>query len=90
MQAGPWADGLARAGFHVEVIPAGRMRQVHRGLAAILRLRRVMRVRRPDLILNWMPKMHFYGAPAALLAGMSDRLLWWQHGIPRGNGSIIS
>jgi glycosyltransferase involved in cell wall biosynthesis len=27
--------------------------------------------------------MHLYSAPAAMLAGMGDRLVWWQHGIPR-------
>ncbi len=83
LDGGPWADELMRAGFHVEVIPAGRLRQAHRMLATVLRLSRVMRSRQPDLILNWLPKMHLYGAPAAMLAGMSDRLLWWQHGIPR-------
>ena len=39
--------------------------------------------RRPDLILNWMGKAHLYSAPAAVLAGMRDRLVWWQHDIPR-------
>ncbi len=81
-EPGPWADDLARAGFHVEVIPAGRLRQVHLMIMTIVRLARVLRARQPDLILNWLPKMHLYGAPAAMLAGMTDRLLWWQHGIP--------
>lgn len=29
-----------------------------------------------------MTKTHLYGAPAAILAGMGDHVLWWQHGIP--------
>ena len=71
LQAGPWADELARAGFHVEVIAAGRLRQVHKTLATVVRLARVLRRRRPDLIVNWLPKMHLYAAPAAMLVGMT-------------------
>lgn len=82
LEPGPWADELAAAGFHVEVIPSGRLRQPHRFIATVARLARVFRARQPDLILDWMPKMHLYGAPAAVLAGMGDRVLWWQHGVP--------
>jgi glycosyltransferase involved in cell wall biosynthesis len=82
LQAGPWAEELVADGFHVEVIPAGRLRQPHRVLATIVRIARMIRRRRPDLILNWLPKMHLYAAPAAVLAGMGDRLIWWQHGLP--------
>ncbi len=80
---GPWAHELRDRGFHVEVIAAGRLRQAHKVIATVLRLARTLRRRRPDLIVNWQPKMHLYGAPAAMLAGMGDRLVWWQHGIPR-------
>ncbi len=82
LEPGPWPDELIEAGFHVEVIPAGRLRHVHRVLATVVRLARVLRRRRPDLILNWMTTTQLYGAPAAVLAGMSGRSLWWQHGVP--------
>jgi len=85
LQAGSWPDELQRAGFRVEVIPAGRVRQLHRLLACMWRLSRVLRRRRPDLILNWMPKTQIYCAPAALLAGMSARVIWWQHEITAGH-----
>jgi len=81
-EPGPWPEELRRSGLHVEVLSAGRLRQGGRALATIVRLSRIMRRRRPDLILNWMTKTHLYGAPAAILAGMGDRVLWWQHGIP--------
>ena len=81
-EPGPWPQELLRAGFHVEVIPAGRLRQAHRVLFTVVRLAGVFRRRRPDLILNWMTKTQLYGSPAAVLAGMSDRVVWWQHGIP--------
>ena len=84
-QDGSWPAELAAAGFRVEVIPTGRLRDARRLLAAVIGLARLLRRRRPDLILDWSPKTHLYGAPAAVLAGMRDRVLWWQHGIPTGH-----
>ncbi len=82
-EPGPWPQELAAAGFPVEVIPAGRLRQLHRWLATVLRLARLFRARQPDLILNWAAKTQLYGSPAAVLAGMADRVVWWQQAIPR-------
>lgn len=84
-EPGPWPDEIARAGFHVEVIAAGRLRHPARLAATIVRLARVFRRRRPDVILNWMTKTQLYGSPAAVLAGMADRVVWWQHGIADGH-----
>lgn len=81
-QPGPWPDELAAAGLRVEVIPAGRMREVHLAAASVISLARILRRRRPDLILNWSPKTHLYGSAAAVLAGAADRVTWWQHSIP--------
>jgi glycosyltransferase involved in cell wall biosynthesis len=81
---GPWAEELRAAGFRVQVIPAGKLRQLHRFGSTVIRLAGLLRRRRPDLILNWSAKTQLYGSPAALLAGMSDRVLWWQQGIPDG------
>jgi glycosyltransferase involved in cell wall biosynthesis len=80
---GSWPRELVAAGFHVETLDAGQLRQAHRGVATVMRLARIMRARQPDLILNWMGKAHLYAAPAAVLAGMGDRLVWWQHDIPK-------
>jgi glycosyltransferase involved in cell wall biosynthesis len=85
-EPGPWPEELSRSGFHVEVIDAGRLRQAHRSIATVIRLARTMHRRRPDLILDWSAKTHLYGAPAATLAGMRDRVLWWQHAVPTGKG----
>jgi glycosyltransferase involved in cell wall biosynthesis len=85
LEAGPWPSELSDAGFRVEVLAAGQLRQVNRALPTVLRLSRILRARRPELILSWMGKAHLYTAPAAVLAGMSDRLIWWQHGIPESN-----
>jgi glycosyltransferase involved in cell wall biosynthesis len=81
IEDGPWPAELRAAGLRVEVIEAGRVRELHRWLATVLRLARLFRRRRPDVILNWAAKTQVYGAPAAALVGMTDRVLWWQHSI---------
>src|ERR1700730_18239347 len=81
-QGGPWPDELAAGGLRVEVIRAGRMRQAHLAAATVVKLARVLHRRQPDLILSWSPKAHLYCSPAAVLAGMADRVTWWQHSIP--------
>ena len=78
---GPWPAELREAGLRVDVIEAGRVRQLHRVAATVWRLAALFRERRPDVIFNWAAKTQFYGSPAAVLAGMSDRVLWWQHAI---------
>lgn len=80
---GSWPEELKAAGFRVEVVPAGRLREAHRWVFTVVRLARIMRSRRPDLMLNWAAKTQLYGAPAAVLAGMGDRVVWWQQAIPR-------
>jgi glycosyltransferase involved in cell wall biosynthesis len=82
LSAGRWPEELREAGFRVEVIPAGRLRQAHRWAATVARLARLFRERQPDLILNWSAKTQLYGSPAALLAGMRQRVVWWQQMIP--------
>lgn len=82
-EPGPWPVALSDAGFRVEVLSAGRLREVHRWVATVRALARIMRSRQPDLILNWAAKTQLYGSPAAMLAGMADRVIWWQQAIPR-------
>jgi len=81
LEDGSWPRELARAGFRVDVIEAGRLRHVHRWAATVLRLARILRRRRPDIVFSWASKTQLYGAPAAVLAGMRDRVVWWQHSI---------
>ena len=82
-EPGPWASELSEAGFKVDVIRVGRTREIHRWPATVVRLARIFRRRQPDVILNWSPKTHLYGSPAAALAGLRQRVIWWQQGIPR-------
>jgi glycosyltransferase involved in cell wall biosynthesis len=83
---GSWPVALTDAGFRVDVITAGRLREAHRWVATVFRLARMARRRQPDLILNWAAKTQLYGSPAAVLAGMADRVVWWQQAIPPRRG----
>jgi len=85
LEDGPWPRELRRRGLQVEVIEAGRLRQPVSALRCVLALAGTLRRRRPDLIVNWMPKAHLYCAPAAGLARMSGRVVWWQHEITAGH-----
>jgi glycosyltransferase involved in cell wall biosynthesis len=85
MEAGPWPARLAAEGRRVEVIEAGRVRELHRWVASVRRLARIIRERDPDLIVDWAAKTHLHGAPAAILAGRRERVLWWQHAVPEGH-----
>jgi glycosyltransferase involved in cell wall biosynthesis len=85
LEPGPWPAELAGAGFRVDVISAGRVREVRRLLGTVIELSRLLRARQPDLIVNWIAKAQLYCAPAATLAGMGKRVIWWQHDIPRGH-----
>jgi glycosyltransferase involved in cell wall biosynthesis len=85
LEPGPWPEQLRQAGLHVDVITAGRIRQPHRWLASVTQLAGILRRAQPDLIIDWAAKTHLYGAPAAVMSGMADRVLWWQHAIPHRN-----
>lgn len=80
---GSWPATLGESGFRVRVLDAGRLREAHRWALTVARLARIMRSRRPDLVLNWAAKTQLYGSPAAVCAGMADRVVWWQQAIPR-------
>lgn len=82
---GPWPIELREAGFRVDVLCAGRLREPRRWAGTVVALARILRARRPDLIVNWAAKTHLYGAPAAVLAGMAGRVTWWQHLIADGH-----
>jgi glycosyltransferase involved in cell wall biosynthesis len=85
LEDGPWPRELAGKGFAVTTLEAGRLRHPGRTAAAVRKLAALLRELKPELILDWSAKTHLYGASAAMLAGMSDRVLWWQHAIPLGS-----
>ena len=82
---GPFAAEVAGLGLDTAVLDAGRLRDPRALGATVRRLAALLRRRRPDLVLAWSAKAQLYTAPAALIAGIGDRALWWQHQIPDGH-----
>jgi glycosyltransferase involved in cell wall biosynthesis len=80
-EPGPLADEAKALGLEVTVLPAGRLRQPWNVVRTVIALARLLEREQPDLLLNWTPKTHLYGAFAALVAGRGDRVVWWQHAI---------
>lgn len=72
-------------GFRVEVLTSGRLRDLQRWPATVARLAGIFHRRQPDVILNWAAKTQLYGASAASMVGMADRVVWWQQLIPTGH-----
>jgi hypothetical protein len=85
LEPGPFEEEVRGRGLQTFAVPAGRLREPRAAGAAIRRLARIIRTDEPDLILNWVPKAHLYGAPAAALARSGDRVVWWQHGVHNGH-----
>jgi glycosyltransferase involved in cell wall biosynthesis len=85
LEDGPFEREVAALGIPTAVREAGRLRDVDRFARVVRRLAGDLRRQHPDVVLDWMAKSHLYGAPAAALAGMTDRLVWWQHTIARGD-----
>lgn len=81
-EQGLWEREAAAIGIRTTVIPTGRLRRADRMLSAVWRLSRLMRAERPALVLDWSSKTHLYGGAAAVASGLSNRVIWWQHGIP--------
>jgi glycosyltransferase involved in cell wall biosynthesis len=85
LEPGPFEQEVRELGVKTFPVPAGRLREPRAAGAAIRRLSRIIRAEEPDLVLNWVTKAQLYGASAAIAAGLPQRVLWWQHGLPHGH-----
>jgi glycosyltransferase involved in cell wall biosynthesis/GT2 family glycosyltransferase len=85
LHRGRFATEVRGLGVQTIVLEAGRLRQGWRFLRTVHSLMNVLRSEQPDLVVNWMGKSQLYGALAAALAGMTDRVIWWQHLTPDGH-----
>lgn len=88
--AGTFEREVAGLGLRTIVIPASRLRQVHRFAASVLRLRGIIRREDPALVVNWLTKAHLYGGAAALIAGGRARSVWLQHDFPSGPADALA
>jgi glycosyltransferase involved in cell wall biosynthesis len=83
LEPGPFEEEVRELGIQTFRVPTGRLRAPHTGAQAIRRLSQIIHRADPDVVLNWQVKAQLYGAPAAVAAGRADRVVWWQHGVPR-------
>ena len=86
LEPGPFEEEVRRRGVETFHVPAGRLRELRAGGAAVRRLSRIIRGHEPDLVLNWQTKAQLYGSMAAIAARLAARrVIWWQHGVPAGH-----
>jgi glycosyltransferase involved in cell wall biosynthesis len=87
---GSFGRDLEGIGVRSIALDAGSLRDARRTFATIARLRGVLRDEQPDLVVGWVAQSHLFAAPAAVLAGLSDRLVLWQHGLPAVGSRVFS
>jgi glycosyltransferase involved in cell wall biosynthesis len=81
---GPFEREVAGLGIQTVVVRSDRLRYLPSLMRTIRTTAELLRSQRPHLVVNWSAKTQLYGAAAACLAGMGDRVVWWQHGLPNG------
>jgi glycosyltransferase involved in cell wall biosynthesis len=79
LEDGPMVAECRAAGAPATVVPAGRLRQIHRYGGSVTRIARELRLERPDVVVGWMTKAQLYAGPAARLTGVPA--IWCQQGM---------
>lgn len=80
LEEGPLVQECRARGVEVEVIHAGRLRDVRAWRHTIDQLARAFGQSELDWVFSWMSKAHLYAGPAARRAGLPCG--WYQHGLP--------
>ena len=79
-EAGPMVAQVQGLGIETYVIEAGRLRQMHRFIATVLKVASLLRQTHAGAVFSWMSKSHLYASLAAGLAGLPA--FWYQQGLP--------
>jgi glycosyltransferase involved in cell wall biosynthesis len=77
---GPMVQTVRNWGVEAVVVPAGRIRQPHRVVSTIVKLRQLITEKHVDAIISWIAKTHIYGGLAAKFADIPS--VWYQLGLP--------
>ncbi|QMS89620.1 glycosyltransferase family 4 protein [Nostoc edaphicum CCNP1411] len=80
LEDGPMVEQVRSLGIDTRVVESGRLRQIHRFIAAVFRIAAIARRERADIIVNWMWITHISGGLAAILAGLPA--IWYQLEVP--------
>jgi len=75
---GPMVREAAELGYSVEVMDAGKIRQIDKFMQTTYRLYKWMKREQLQVVMSWMSKGHLYAGIAAKWAGLPA--VWWQHG----------
>lgn len=75
---GDFVQDVAALGIRSVTLPEGRLRNPKHVIATARRIRRLLYLEDPDLILNWLSTAHVYGGIAAATAKMTGHCIWWQ------------
>jgi glycosyltransferase involved in cell wall biosynthesis len=81
LRDGPLVEEMRALGHDVHVVAAGRFRQLAARVRAVVRVARLARAKRADLVLGWMVAGQLMAGAAALLARIP--CVWFQVGTPR-------
>lgn len=82
LQDGPMVEQVRGLGIDVRVLRGGRLRQLHRFIATVVKIAFIARREHADVVVSWMWITHLSGGLGALLAGLPS--LWYQHELPDG------
>ena len=72
-------------GVIVEVVQSGRLREPWKHASSVVRITRLLKKHRIEMVLGWMTKAHIYSGVAGKLAGLPA--VYYQHGLP-DDGSV--
>jgi len=82
LEEGPLVNTFRDLGVTTHIVPAGRLRHIHRYIQSVKEITSLVRSVEADLILSWSGKPHLYGSIAAQFAGIPA--VWFQLGCPVG------
>lgn len=87
LEDGPMVEDVRKLGVDTRVVVSGRLREVHRFIAAVIRIAAIARREKVDIIVNWMWITHILGGIAALLAGIPS--VWYQLEVPYDKSFLV-
>ena len=86
LEEGSLVEQVRALGIDTRVVPSGHLRELHRFIAAVVKIAIIARRERVNVVVGWMWKAHLYGGPAAALAGLPS--LWSQLEVPADNNLL--
>jgi glycosyltransferase involved in cell wall biosynthesis len=86
LEDGPMIKQVESWGIAAHIIHAGRLREIHRLGATVLKIAKIARHQNFDMLIGWMPKAHIYSGLAAKLVGIPS--LWYDLERPNKSGRL--